>query len=82
MCRISLAEGCRASGGVGSDVTTLAATVEVGFNPNVAMSSKSVCPVAPQRTIAAGVILNPPSAPIASTMMRKLSTKSSLRVAA
>ncbi|WP_457350882.1 hypothetical protein [Sphingomonas sp. UYP23] len=37
-------------------MTTLAATVEVGLNPNVAMSSRIACPVAHRRTIAAGVI--------------------------
>lgn len=41
---------------MGADVTTLAATVDVGLNPNVAMSSRSACPVAHKRTIAAGVI--------------------------
>jgi hypothetical protein len=40
----------------GEDVTTLAATVEVGLNPNVATSSRSACPVAHKRTMAAGVI--------------------------
>jgi hypothetical protein len=40
----------------GADVTTLAATVDVGLNPNVAMSSRSACHVAHKRTIAAGVI--------------------------
>ena len=62
----------------GADVTTLAATIEVGFNPNVAMSLRSACHVGHKRTIAAGVILNAPSAPIASTMMRSWSTRSSL----
>ena len=55
----------------GADVTTLAATVDVGLNSNVAMSLRSACHVAHKRTIAAGVILNPLSAPIASTMVRK-----------
>ncbi len=40
----------------GADVTTLAATVDVGLNPNFAMSSRSACPVAHKRTIAVGVI--------------------------
>jgi len=56
MCRISLPEGCRRQVASGADVTTLAATVEVGLNPNVAMSSRMLCPVAHKRTIAAGVI--------------------------
>ncbi|WP_189677869.1 hypothetical protein [Sphingomonas glacialis] len=37
-------------------MTTLAATIEVGLNPNVATSSRIACPVAHKRTIAAGVI--------------------------
>jgi hypothetical protein len=40
----------------GAGVTTPAATVEVGLDPNVAMSSRMHCPVAHRRTIAAGVI--------------------------